>query len=89
MVSRFMTGPLIPFSDNDAERPVRVIKVRRKISGCFRALDMAEGFRKMRGHIVSREKNGVSSYKAIKMLFDGKTPGFIKDRIASGEKLAA
>jgi hypothetical protein len=59
-VSRFMAGPLIPFSNNDAKRPVRMFKVSRKVSGCFRALDTAEGFCKIRGYIVSREKNGLS-----------------------------
>jgi transposase len=59
---RFMTGQRKPFSNNYAERPVRMIKARRKISGCGRALEMAVGFCKMRGHIESCEKNGLSSY---------------------------
>jgi transposase len=80
---RFMTAPLVPFGNNAAEQPVRIAKPRAKISGCFRSLEMAKGFCKMRGGIVSCKKNGISAYDAIKALVKGKTPEFIKARLYS------
>jgi transposase len=77
-----MTSKDVPFSNNDAERPVRMIKVHMKISGCFRSFQMGQGFCKMRSYIVSSQKNGVNVYQAIKMLVNGEVPQFITTRLA-------
>jgi transposase len=78
-VLRFMTDAFVPFTNNDAERPVRMLKVRMKISGCFRSVEMAQGFCKMRGYIVSCKKNGIGALEAIQMLTKGETPQFIRE----------
>jgi transposase len=81
-VLRFMTSREVPFTNNDAERPVRMIKVHLKISGCFRSLKMAQGFCRMRSYIVSSQKNGINAYQAIKMLMNDETPKYIDDALA-------
>jgi transposase len=82
-VLRFITSEHVPFTNNDAERPVRMLKVHAKISGCFKIFEIAQGFCKMRDYIVSCKKNDISAYESIKMVVQGQTPEFIKTRLSS------
>jgi transposase len=43
-VLRFIADPAVPFSNNIAERAVRMPKVKQKISGCFRIVTGANQF---------------------------------------------
>jgi len=43
-VLRFLTDPLVPFSNNLAERDGRMMKLRQKISGGFRSMEGAMDF---------------------------------------------
>jgi transposase len=64
-------------------------KVHMKIIGCFRSWEMAKGYCRMRGYIVSCQKNGVSAYRAIEMLTAGQTPDFIRDRMSAPDSAAS
>jgi transposase len=86
---RFITGGRVPFANNDAERPVRMLKARAKISGCFKTFETARGFRKMRGRMAGRKKNDMSAYESIKMVVQGQTPEFIKAGLSSDVRQAA
>ncbi|MDR1042121.1 MAG: hypothetical protein LBR80_18520 [Deltaproteobacteria bacterium] len=68
-----------------AEQPIRIPKVHMKVFGSFRAEDMARGFCRMRGYVVSCERNGINAFKAISMLIEGRTPTLISQRLPKPE----
>lgn len=58
-----------PFDNNEAERDLRMIKTRQKISGCFRSLETARCFAKVRTVITTAKKRGVRVYEVLQVLF--------------------
>jgi transposase len=77
-VLRFMTDEKIPFTNNDAERPIRMIKVHMKISGTFRSNARAMGYSSFYSFLLSSKKHKVSQYDAIKMAVENIIPDYIK-----------
>ena len=63
----FMQNFDIPFDNNRAEQDIRMMKVKQKISGCFRSLQGAEYFAKIRGYISTMRKQGIGILHAINM----------------------
>ena len=55
-----------PFTHNAAERDIRMLKVKRKISGCFRKIHAAEGFSKICGFISTVRKQDVSVFGVLR-----------------------
>ena len=74
---RFMTNPIVSFTNNRAENDLRMTKVQQKISGCFRSLDGAKIFCRVRSYLLTCQKNEVNPAEAMKLLFEGKYPDFI------------
>jgi len=77
-VLRFAENEWVPFSNNLAERDIRMTKVQQKISGCFRTHKGGEVFCRIRGYLSTCRKNGVSSTDALKLVFKGEMPGFVE-----------
>jgi len=75
-VLRFMEHPQVPFTNNLAERDVRMTKVQQKISGCFRSMDGALMFCRIRGYLSTCRKQGLSASDALALGFAGKLPDF-------------
>lgn len=77
-VLRFMDNKNVPFTNNLAENDIRMTKVQQKISGCFRSLDGARIFCRVRGYLSTCRKQGVNLSQALKMLFRGELPDFVR-----------
>ncbi|MBW6519528.1 MAG: transposase, partial [Desulfoarculaceae bacterium] len=76
-VLRFMDDDAVPFSNNQAENDLRTTKVQQKISGCFRSMDGAKIFCRIRSYLSTCRKHGLSASKALCLLFEGENPQFM------------
>ena len=74
---RFLTDPDEPFTNNQGENDIRMTKLHQKISGCFRSLEGADIFCRVRSYLSTCRKNNVSATSALNLLFEGKLPDFI------------
>ena len=61
----FLSNPLVPYDNNASERGVRKIKVKQKVSGCFRTDEGADDFAKLHSIAETAMKNGNSKFNAI------------------------
>ncbi|MFI4972551.1 MAG: IS66 family transposase [Hyphomicrobiales bacterium] len=57
-VLRFLREPNVPFTNNEAERDARMMKLRQKISGGFRAQTSADDFAVIRSGLATAKKQG-------------------------------
>jgi transposase len=67
----FMEDFTIPFDNNQAERDLRMMKVREKISGCFRTTTGVERFCRIRGYLATLRKQGLPLLSALAQTFAG------------------
>ena len=74
----FMENQSVPFTNNQAERDLRMTKVQQKISGCFRSENGADDFCRIRSFISTCMKQGEDVSLALNNLFRGKLPDFLK-----------
>jgi len=74
---RFLTDAEVPFTNNQGENDIRMIKLQQKISGCFRSQEGADIFCRVRSYLSTCRKHQVSATQALTLLFEGTLPDFI------------
>lgn len=76
-VLRFLSEPDVPFTNNQAERDLRMMKCKQKISGGFRAFDFAVSFANIRSFLSTASKHGLNLLQVITQALLGNTSLFL------------
>jgi transposase len=70
-VLRFLHDDQVPFTNNLAERDLRMMKCKQKIAGGFRSDNGAKVFARIRGFISTTRKQGLNIFESMQHLMMG------------------
>ena len=69
----FLYDLSLPFTNNEAERDLRMFKVKLKIAGCFRTFEGAKVYCRLRSYILTCAKQGMDELACCRSIFQGNT----------------
>ena len=67
----FAKDPYVSFTNNRAERDLRMSKVKQKVSGCFRAQLYAQAYCRVSSYLQTMANKGYNPLIAIQMVLAG------------------
>ena len=67
----FAKDPNVPFTNNRAERDLRMSKVKQKVSGCFRKAEYAQASCRISSYLQTMATQGYNPLVAIQMALSG------------------
>jgi transposase len=68
----FTKNFLVPFGNNLAEQAIRMMKVKQKVSGCFRSKQGAQDFATIRSYIATAKKQNIPIMEALAVAITGR-----------------
>lgn len=69
----FIHNFLVTFDNNQAERDLRNVKTKAKVSGCFRTKAGAQTYLKITSYLIIAKKHGINAFDALSLAFKGET----------------
>jgi len=67
----FARDPHVAFTNNRAERDLRMAKVKQKVSGCFRSEEYAKAYCRVSSYLQTMKNKGINPLIAIQMALSG------------------